>query len=303
MAITTGSMASALKEVVTNWFGLDYDQIPQQWSQIYDMETSNDAFEEDINFNGFEGAKLKPENSAIQYASASQAYGKRYQMLTYALGFIMSWESMQDNKYPKLLRQLVAELSNAMRQSKEIRAANILNRAFNSSYTGADGIELSSSVHLKSKGGTQANELATPADLSELSLEQALTAIEGFQDDAGKNIMAQGRKLIVPRQLRYEACRILKSDGRVATPDNDINALKYSGQLQEPVINNFLTNPKAWFIKTSVPNGLKMYQRYALEVVNDTAEFDTLNMKWRAIERDAFGWTNWLGVFCSEGSS
>ncbi len=303
MTITTGSMASALKEVVTNWFGLDYAQLPPQWSQIFDMETSNDAFEEDINFNGFEGAKLKPENSAIQYTSASQAYGKRYQMLTYALGFIMSWEAMQDNKYPKLLRQLIAELSNAMRQSKEIRAANILNRGFNSSYVGADGIELFSSVHLKSKGGTQANELATPADLSELSLEQAYTAIKLFQDDAGKNVMAQPVKLIIPPQLEHEACRITKSELRPNTPNNDINAIKYLGQYQNLAVNNFLTNPKAWFIKTSVPNGLKMYQRYALEVMNDTAEFDTLNMKWRAIERDAFGWTNWLGAFASEGAS
>jgi len=301
MAINTGALSKALRPGVNTWFGLAYNELPEEWSAIFDKEMSDMNYEEDVNAYGFGLAPVKAEGQALSYDSMQQALIVRYIHITYALGYIITREAIEDNLYMKLAKERTDALAFSMRQTKEIVAANVLNRAFNSAYVGADGLSLCNSNHLLTKGGTYNNQLATPADLSESALEQALIDIGGIVNDAGLRISAQGMKLIIPRQLQFEATRILKSPDRYDTADRSINAMNNMGVLPGGIaLNHYLTSASAWFIKTNVPKGLRMFQRRDLGMENDT-EFDTENMKFKASERYSVGFTDWRGVYGSNG--
>jgi len=300
--ITTGLLAKALKPGVDKWFGMSYDELPLQFSEIFETSRSEQNFEEDVNVYGTGLALVKPEAEMVSYDEMAQSFIKRYVHVTYGLGFILSREMIEDNRYMKLAEQRTKALAFSMRQTKENVAANVLNRAFSSSYVGADGIELSSSVHLNSKGGTFRNELATPVDLSEASLEQCCIDLMGMTNDAGLRVAIMPKKLIVPKELCFEAERILKSGMQNDTANNAINALKSRGVFPGGfAVNQYLTDTDAFFIITNAPEGLKHYQRRDLKIDNDT-DFDSENMKFKATERFSFGWTDPRGVFCSEGA-
>lgn len=301
MAINTGSLARALKPGVNAWFGLAYNEFPEQWSQIFDKYQSEMNFEEDTNVNGFRLASVKPEGNAISYDSMQQGWTSRYQHVTYALGYIITREAIEDNLYMKLAQQRTNAMAMSMRQTKENVAANVLNRAFNGSYLGADGLSLCSASHLKSKGGTTSNVPSVAADLSESSLEQALIDIGGYENDAGLRIDAKGMKLIIPRQLQFEAERILKSSLQNDSANNALNALRNMSCLPGGVVmNNYLSSASAWFIKTNVPEGLKLFQRRALEVQDDS-DFDTENLKFKSSERYSVGWSDFRGIYGVNG--
>ncbi len=298
----TGALSKALKPGVDTWFGLAYNQFPAEYLQIFDKQVSNQNFEEDVGVNGFGLAMVKNEGSPVPYIDMQQNFIKRYVHVVYALGFIITREAIEDNQYMKLAQQRTQALSRSMLQTKENIAANILNRAFSNSYVGADGLELCSTAHLLGKGGTYSNKIATAADLSEAALEQALIDIRAFVDDAGLTIAVKGQKLIIPSALQFEAHRILKSDLQVNSAENNINAMRSMGMLPGGVVvNDYLTDSDAWFIKTDVMEGLKFYQRREVGMENDT-DFDSENMKFKCTERYSFGWTDPRGVYGSPGA-
>ncbi len=300
--ISTGSIAKALWPGVNRWFGLSYDQHPLEYKEIFDTERSEKNFEEDVNIYGLGLATVKDEGSNISYDEMAQGFLKRYVHVTYGLGFILTREAIEDNLYMELAEKRSKRLAFSMRQTKENVGANVLNRAFDANFTGADGIELCSVAHLKSKGGTFANELATAADLSEASLEQSIIDIMNMVDDASLKIGIMPRKLIVPVALCFDAERILKSTLQNDSANNAINALKSKGVLPEGyTVNHFLTDADAYFIKTNAPDGLKHMQRRDVSVENDT-DFDSENMKFKATERYDFGWSDPRGIFGSPGS-
>ena len=301
--INTGALAKALRPGVNAWFGLAYDQFPEEYVQIFDKVMSEMNFEEDVNVHGFGLGAVKPEGQALQYDTLQQGWTQRYVHITYALGYIITREMIEDNLYMKLAQQRTEALAMSMKQTKENVAANVLNRGFSNSYLGADGLCLFSTAHLMSRGGTYSNKLAVDADLSEAAIEQALIDIAGFTNDAGLRISAMGQKLIIPRQLQFEATRILKSDLQNDSANHAINAMRAMGVLPQGVVmNHYLTDTNAWFIKTNVNDGLKYFQRRDLGVENDT-EFDTENMKFKASERYSFGWTDPRGIYGSAGST
>lgn len=296
--INTGSISKALRPGVNTWFGLAYNQFPDEYKEIFDQEMSSMNYEEDVNLHGFGLGAAKQEGEGVSYDTMQQGFMKRYIHIVYGLGFIITREAIEDNLYMKMAKQQSQALAFSMKQVKETVAANILNRAFNNSYTGADGKELVASNHLLSGGGSYSNKLAVDSDFSEASLEQALIDIGGFVDDRSLKMQARGRKLIIPRQLEYEARRVLNSSQQPYTAENQINAIQ--GVLPV-VVNHYLTDSDAWFIKTDVPNGLRHFVRRALTIDNET-EFDSDNMKFKATERYSFGWTDPRGIFGSGGA-
>lgn len=300
--INTGALSSALRPGVHAWYGAMYNRYPDEYVFIYDTEKSEMNWELDVNLHGFGLGVVKPEGTAVSYDTMQQGFKKTYYHTTLGLGFIITREAIEDNLYMKMAKSQSEALALSMKQVKETIAANVLNRAFNNNYVGADGIELCSTAHLLSKGGTFANKLAVDADLSEYALEQALIDIAGFVDDASNKMQCRGMRLIVPRQLDFEASRILNSDYRVDTTNNDINAIKFGRYLpQGYIVNHYLEDADAWFIKTDAPNGMRHFERRALSIDNDT-EFDSDNMKFKATERYSFGWTDPRGIYGSAGA-
>ena len=302
MAINTGALARALKPGVDAWFGLAYDEFPEEWSQIFDKYSSDVNFEEDVNVYGFKLGVVKPEGSVLNYDAMQQGWVQRYTHITYGLGYIITREAIEDNLYMKLAQQRTNALAMSMRQTKENVAANVLNNAFAASgYNGADGVSLCNSAHLLSKGGTMSNVPSSAADLSEASVEQALIDIGGYVNDAGLKISAVGQKLILPRQLQFEGERIMKSTLQNDSANNALNAMKNIGVLPGGnVMNHYLSSATAWFIKTNVPDGLKLFQRREIDLQNDT-EFDTENMKFKATERYSVGWSDFRAIYGSNG--
>ena len=299
--INTGALAKALWPGVNKWFGQAYDEHTLEHKEIFAEERSDKNFEEDVNTYGLGLAVVKPEGENISYDSMAQGFLKRYVHTTYGLGFIITREMIEDNQYMELAEKRSKKLAFSMRQTKENVAANVLNRAFNASYAGADGLELCSKLHLNSKGGTFKNELTTAADLSEASLEQMCIDIMDFKDDAGLRISVMPRKLVVPKELVFEAERILKSTLQNDTANNALNALKSKGVLPEGYcVNHYLTDTNAFFLLTNSPDGLKHFQRRDMGIDNDT-DFDSENMKFKASERYVFGWTDPRGIFGSPG--
>jgi phage major head subunit gpT-like protein len=252
--------------------------------------------------SGFANAAVKAEGSAVTFDTANEAFTSRYTHETVALAFAITEEAIEDNLYDRIATRYTKALARSMAQTKQIKAANVLNNGFNSSFPGGDGKELFATDHPTQSAGTLANELSTSADLSETSLEQAMIDIAAFKDERGFKIAARGLKLIIPSELQFTAERILRSPARVGTADNDLNALSSKGMLpQGYVVNNYLTDTDAFFIKTDVPNGMKMFNRANLKTAME-GDFDTGNVRYKARERYSFGFSDWRGMFGSPGA-
>ena len=299
--INSGSFAKALWPGVNAWYGKAYSEYPEEYSKLFDKFTSSKAFEEDVGISSFGLAVQKSEGAPISYDSERQAFITRYQHVVYALGFIITREMMEDDQYDVVGQRKAQGLAFSMRQTKEIIAANVYNRAFTSGYTGGDGSTLLSTSHPNLKGGTWSNRLATDADLSEASLEQACIDIAGFTNDAGLLIAVRPEALIIPRQLMFEAKRILGSDGRVGTDNNDLNAIKTLGSIPQIITNHYLTDTDAWFIRTDVQNGMKYFERRA-DAFDMDNDWDTENAKFKATARYSFGWTDPRGLYGTQGA-
>ena len=299
--INSSSFAKALWPGVNAWYGKAYGEYSTEYNKLFDTFKSTKAFEEDVGVSSFGLAVVKPEGAPIQMDSERQAFITRYSHVVYALGFIITREIMEDDQYDVVGQRKAQGLAYSMRQTKEVVAANVYNRAFNSSYVGGDGKELLATDHPNFAGGTWANELTTAADLSEAALEQACIDIAGFTNDRGLLIAAKPKTLIIPRQLMFEAKRILGSDGQVYSADNTLNAIKTMGMIPEVVVNHYLTDTDAWFIKTDVPHGMKHFERRADSFDMDN-DFDTENAKFKATARYSFGWTDPRGLFGSPGA-
>lgn len=299
--INSASFAKALWPGVNAWYGKAYAEYPVEYTRLFDTNKSDRAYEEDVGVTSFGLAVQKGEGAPITYDSERQAFITRYSHVVYALGFIVTREAFDDDQYDVVGQRKAQGLAFSMRQTKEIVAANVYNRAFNSSYTGGDGVSMINSAHPNFVGGTWSNQIGTASDLSEAALEQAVIDIGGFTNDRGLLIAVRPKSLIIPRQLAFEAKRILGTDGRVGTDNNDINALKAMGLIPEVVTNHFLTDTDAWFIRTNVPNGLKYFERRADSFDMDN-DFDTENAKFKAIARYSFGWTDPRAIYASAGA-
>ena len=300
--ITTGSFAKALWPGVNRWYGMKYNEYRPEWPEIFDKNTSTKAFEEEIGVTGFGLAQVKTEGASIAYDDMEQGFVSRYTHITYALGFIVTQEMFDDNLYMEIGLRRAQSLAFSIRQTKEVVAANVLNRAFNNAYTFGDGLELCSELHVNKSGGTWANELDTAADLSEASLEQACIDIAGFSNDRGLQIKVLPKKLIIPADLEFEAARILKCIQQQGTANYDINAMRVLGKIpQGYCVNHYLTDTDAWFIKTDIPDGMKLFQRKPMTFATDN-DFDSTNAKFRSSERYSVGASDVRGVFGSPGA-
>jgi len=302
MAISRQQLAKELEPGLNALFGLEYKQYENQHTEIFDKESSDRAFEEEVMLSGFGEAAVKPEGSGVQYDDANESFTARYTHETIALAFSITEEAVEDNLYDSIAKRYTKALARSMAQTKQIKAANILNNGFTSG-TGGDSQYLLDTDHptIAAPSGL-ANEPSTAADLNETSIEAGLTAIGNFKDERGFKIAARGMKLIIPADLQFTAERLMASNQRVGTADNDINAIKSKGMLpQGYVVNNFLTDTDAWFIKTDVPNGLKMFERAAIKTAME-GDFDTGNMRYKARERYSFGWSDWRGIYGSPGA-
>jgi len=299
--VNTGALAKALQPGVNKFWGMGYDEKkPLQLTQIFDMEKSSKSYEEDVQLVGTGLVPTKAEGAAITYDSIRQGFVTRYSHLTYAMGIIFTYEMLTDEQYSLGLKN-AKYLGFSQRQTRETVAVNILNRAFNSSYVFGDGKELCATDNPNISGGTWANELATAADLSEAALEQAMIDIGGFTDDRGLRIAVRAEKLIIPQALEFEAARILKSDRRVGTADNDINAIRSETGLSSNV-NNYLTDADAWFIKTNCMDGMKNFMREAPGAPVRENDFDTRNLKFAIFHRESFGVTDKRSIYGSPGA-
>jgi hypothetical protein len=284
-------------------FGLEYSRYENEHAEIFITETSDRAFEEEVMLTGFNGAEVKQEGAPVVFDQASEAYTSRYTHETIALAFAITEEAIEDNLYDRLASRYTRALARSMANTKQVKAAAVLNNAFNSSFTGGDGKELIATDHPLANGGTFSNELATAADLNETSLEQSLIDIAAFVDERGLRIAIQGRKLIVPKELQFTAERILKTPLRTATADNDINAIKNMGMIPEGYrVNHFLTDTDAFFIMTDAPNGLKHFVRSPIKTAIE-GDFDTGNVRFKARERYVFGFSDPRGIFGSPGAA
>jgi len=301
MAISRQQLAKELEPGLNALFGLEYQNYENQHLEIFDVENSDRAFEEEVMLSGFANAAVKAEGSAVTFDTANETFTSRYTHETVALAFALTEEAIEDNLYDTIATRYTKALARSMAQTKQIKGANILNNGFSSSFPGGDGKELFATDH-PSQSGDQRNELATSADLSETSIEQALIDIAAFTDERGLKIAARGVKMIIPSELRFTAERIMKSPARVGTADNDLNAISSMGMIPQGfVVNNFLTDTDAFFIKTDIPNGLKMFERAPIKTAME-GDFDTGNVRYKARERYSFGFSDWRGVFGSPGA-
>lgn len=299
--INSGSFAKALWPGVNAWYGKAYSEYPVEYTKLFDTFKSSKQFEEDVGVTSFGLAVQKPEGDPITYDSERQSFVTRYNHTVFALGFIITREIMEDDQYDVVGQRKAQGLAFSMRQTKEINGANIYNRAFNSSYVYGDGVSMINASHPNFAGGTWSNQIGTASDLSEAALEQATIDIAGFTNDRGLLISVRPKSLIIPRQLPFEAKRILFSDGRVGTDNNDLNALKNMALIPEVVVNHYLTDTDAWFIRTDVPNGLKYFERRADQFAMDN-DFDTENAKFKATARYTFGITDPRAIYGSAGA-
>jgi len=281
---------------------MEYKRYGEEHKEIYETETSERSFEEETKLSGFSAAPVKNEGSAIRYDNAQEAWTARYNHETIAMGFAITEEAMEDNLYDSLSQRYTKALARAMAYTKQVKAAAILNSGFSGGPTYGDGQTLFSTAHPLVSGGTNSNTFSTPADLNETSLEAAVIQIAGWTDERGLLIAAKPKKLIVPPQLMFVATRLLETELRVGTNDNDINAIKNNGSIPEGyTVNHYLTDPNAWFLTTDVPNGLKHFIRMPLSQSMD-GDFDTGNARYKARERYSFGVSDPLGAFGSAGA-
>ena len=301
MAISRSQLVKELEPGLNALFGLEYKNYADEHAEIFDVENSDRAFEEEVMLSGFANASVKPEGSSVNYDTAQESFTARYTHETLALAFSITEEAIEDNLYDRLASRYTKALARSMANAKQVKAANVLNNAFSSSFTGGDGVELCSAVH-PIVAGTFKNELSTAADLNETSLEQALIDIAAMTDERGLKIAAKGVKMIIPSALQFTAERLMKSQGRTGTADNDINAVGNMGMIpQGYVVNHYLTDTDAFFIKTDVPNGLKMFVRSPIKTAME-GDFETGNVRYKARERYSFGFSDPRGIFGSPGA-
>jgi len=302
MAISRAQLLKELLPGLNALFGLEYKTYGEEHKEIYETETSERSFEEETKLSGFSAAPVKAEGAAIAYDNAQEAWTARYNHETIALGFSITEEAVEDNLYDSLSKRYTKALARAMAYTKQVKAASVLNNGFSSSYVGGDGKALFAADHPLVSGGSNSNRL-TASDLNETSLEAAVIQIAGWTDERGLLIAAKPNKLIVPPALMFTAKRLLDTELRVATADNDINALKAMGSIPGGyTVNHFLTDTNAWFLTTDVPNGMKHFVRTPLQNSMD-GDFDTGNVRYKSRERYSFGWSDPLGMFGSPGAS
>jgi len=303
MAISRAQLLKELLPGLNALFGMEYKRYAEEHKEIYETETSDRSFEEETKLSGFNAAPVKNEGQAIAYDNAQEAWTARYNHETIAMGFSITEEAMEDNLYDSLSTRYTKALARAMAYSKQVKAANILNNGFNAAFPGGDGVSLFSTAHPLVSGGTNSNRPTVASDLNETSLENAVIQIAAWTDERGLLIAAKPRKLIVPPALMFVTTRLLETNLRVGTTDNDINALKNNGAIPEGyTVNHFLTDPNAWFLTTDVPNGLKHFERVPMSTSMD-ADFETGNSRFKARARYSFGWSDPLGMFASPGAS
>jgi hypothetical protein len=301
MAISRSQLVKELEPGLNALFGLEYDRYENEHAEIFDTESSDRAFEEEVMLSGFGSAPVKTEGSGISYDTATETFTARYQHETIALAFSITEEAIEDNLYDKLAARYTRALARSMSNTKQVKAAAVLNNAFSTSQLGGDGVTLCNTGH-PIQAGTFSNRSSTDADLNETSLEQALIDIAAFVDERGLKIALQGMKLIVPSNLQFTAERLLQSQLRPGTADNDINAMKNKGMIpQGYVVNHFLTDTDAFFIKTDAPNGFKYFERTPIRTAME-GDFDTGNMRYKARERYSFGFSDPRAVYGSQGS-
>jgi hypothetical protein len=304
MAISRAQLLKELLPGLNALFGLEYAKYGEEHKEIYDTETSERSFEEETKLSGFSAAPVKNEGSAIAYDNAQEAWTARYNHETIALGFSLTEEAIEDNLYDSLSARYTKALARAMSYTKQVKAAAVLNNGFTNSaqYYGGDGVPLFSASHPLITGGVNSNIPTTAADLNETSLEAAVIQISLWTDERGLLIAAKPKKLVVPPSLMFVATRLLETELRVGTTDNDINALKNNGSIPDGYcVNHFLTDTNAWFLTTDVPNGMKHFVRTPLSQSMD-GDFDTGNVRYKSRERYSFGWSDPLGMFGSAGA-
>jgi hypothetical protein len=303
MAISRAQLLKELLPGLNALFGMEYSTYGEEHKEIYEVENSERSFEEETKLSGFSAAPVKNEGQAIAYDNAQEAWTARYNHETIALGFSITEEAVEDNLYDSLSKRYTKSLARAMAYTKQVKGAGVLNSAFSGGPTGGDGVVLCSTAHPLVSGGVNSNTFTVQADLNETSLEAAVIQIAAWTDERGLLIAAKPRKLVVPPALMFVAKRLLDTELRVGTTDNDINALKAMGSIPEGYkVNHFLTDPNAFFLMTDVPNGLKHFVRSPLANSMD-GDFDTGNVRYKARERYSFGWSDPLGVFGSSGST
>ena len=302
MAINRAQLVKELVPGLHALFGLEYDRYDAEYEEIFETETSERAFEEEVMLTGFGEAPVKFEGSGVTYDTAQESFTARYSHETIALAFSLTEEAIEDNLYDTLSSRYTRALARSMMTTKNIKGANILNNAFSSSFVGGDGKELCATDHPTVGNETQRNELSTASDLNETSLEQSLIDIAAFEDERGLKINAQARKLIIPTALQFVADRLLETPGRVGTADNDINALRNMGMVPEGyTVNHYLTDTDAFFLTTDVPDGLKHFVRSPVATSME-GDFETGNVRYKARERYSFGFSDWRGIFGSPGA-
>lgn len=302
MAITTGNFAKVLWPGVNSFYGIAYNEHATEYTDIFETRSSRKSYEEIVGTSGLGLAAVKPEGQPVAYDNMRQGFTNRFTNITYGLGFIVTREMVDDDLYDVIMQQRSRGLAQSIRKTKETVGANVLNNGFNSSFLGGDGVELLSAVHPNVAGGTFANELGTAADLSEAALEQAVIDLGGWEDDRGLKIAAMAKKLIISVDNQFEAERILHTDLRVGTADNDLNAIKSMGKIPQGFrVNHYLTDADAWFLTTDCSDGLIHFERRADDFTMDN-DFDTENAKYKATGRYSFGWADPRGVYGSPGA-
>ena len=302
MAISRAQLLKELLPGLNALFGLEYKRYGEEHQEIYETESSERSFEEETKLSGFSAAPVKNEGNAIAYDNAQEAWTARYTHETIALGFSLTEEAVEDNLYDTLSARYTKALARAMAYTKQVKAANVLNNGFSGSYAGGDGEALFSANHPLVTGGVNSNVPAVATDLNETALENAVIQIAAWTDERGLLIAAKPRKLVIPPALQFVATRLLETELRVGTADNDINAIKNNGSIPEGyAVNHFLTDPDAWFLTTDVPNGMKHFVRTPLATSMD-GDFDTGNVRYKARERYSFGWSDPLGMYGSQGA-
>ena len=298
MAISRAQLVKELEPGLNALFGLEYKQYVNEAAEIFDTESSDRAFEEEVMLSGFGNAAVKPEGQGIQFDDAQETFTARYTNETIALAFAITEEAIEDNLYDRLASRYTKALARSMANTKQVKGAGVLNNGFNAAFAGGDGVALFSGVH-PTLAGTFSNMLTTAADLNETSLEQSLIDIAAMTDERGLLIAARGVKLVIPSALQFTADRLMKSEGRTGTADNDINAIKNMGMVSQGyTVNHYLTNARRWFLKTDVPNGLKHFNRSPIKTTME-GDFDTGNVRYKARERYVFGFSDPRGAFGS----
>ncbi len=305
MAISRSQLVKELEPGLNALFGMEYNRYENEHREIFSEETSDRAFEEEVMLTGFGAAPTKNEGAGVSYDTAQESFTARYSHETVAMAFALTEEAIEDNLYDRLSARYTKALARSMAHTKQVKAASVLNNAFNTSgaYNGGDGVSLCNTAHPTAMGPNFSNTPAVAADLNETSLEQGIIDIAGFLDERGLKVAVQARKLVIPKELQFTAERLMKSTLRTATADNDINAIKSMGMVPEGyAVNHFLTDTDAWFLMTDAPNGLKMFNRSPIKTAFE-GDFDTGNVRYKARERYSFGWSDPRGIYGSVGSA